>query len=154
VAVGKLEMKKKSRVNISGLIHLLQFCLALLLILPAHAQDEDSVHKRFTNEDIISMVQMGLSEDIITAKIRAMNTNDPIALRFDTSVQGLQALKAANVSDAVIRTMINPAPAQTAVIAQAAPMTLDPNLPPPEVGVYWRDSGRFVMIDGQIVSSA
>jgi hypothetical protein len=118
------------------------------------AQDPDSAHKRFTNEDVISMVQMGLSESVITAKIRAMNASDPSALRFDTSVQGLQALKTANVPDGVIRVMINPAPVQTTVVAQAAPMTLDPNLPPPEVGVYWKDASRFVMIDGQIISSA
>lgn len=125
---------------------------ALLIFVQAGAQD--SVHKRFTNDDVISLVKMGMSEDVITAKICALNAVDPSSVRFDTSTEGLQELKTANVPDGVIRVMINPASAQTAVIAQATPMTLDPNLPPPEVGVYWRDGGRFVMIDGQVLSSA
>jgi len=110
--------------------------------------------KRMTNEDVITMVHLGLLEDVITAKIRSMNAADPSSLGFDTSVDGLKALKAANVPDAVIRIMINPAPAQPTVITQAAPMTLDPNLPPPEVGVYWRDGTRFVRIEGQALSNA
>jgi hypothetical protein len=126
--------------------------LIFLAVLPLVPQEPVSPHKRFTNDDIVSMVRLGLSEDIITAKIRAISSNDPASLRFDTSVEALQALKTANVPDEVIRVMINPAP-QATVIAQAAPMTLDPNLPPPEVGVYWRDESRFVMIEGQILSN-
>jgi hypothetical protein len=128
--------------------------LLFSLLLPARPQDSTSVHKRFTNDDVISLVQMALSEDVIVAKIRAMNAADPGSLRFDTSVQGLQALKAANVPDGVIRVMINPTPAQATIIAQAVPMTLDPNLPPPEVGVYWRDASHFVLIEGQMLSNA
>jgi hypothetical protein len=147
-------MKEGFNVKVFRCIFLSQISMVLLLVLPVYAQNPESAHKRFTNEDVISMVQMGLSEDVIVSKIRAMNAADPSSVRFDTSVQGLQVLKTANVPDAVIRTMISPAPAQTTVIAQAAPITLDPNLPPPEVGVYWRDASRFVMIDGQIISSA
>jgi hypothetical protein len=154
VAIGQLEMKEELNVKIIRCIFLVQICAVLLLVLPAKAQNPESTHKRFTNEDVIGMVQLGLSEDVIVAKIRAMNAADPSSVRFDTSMQGLQALKTANVPDGVIRTMINPASAQATVITQAAPMTLDPNFPPPEVGVYWKDSGRFVMIDGQIISSA
>lgn len=124
----------------------------VLLLSPLYPQEPESAHKRFTNEDVVSMVQLGLSEDIITAKIRTMSANDPASLRFDTSVQGLQALKTANVPDEVIRVMINPTP-QATVIAQAAPITLDPTLPPPEVGVYWKDDSRFVLIEGQILSN-
>jgi hypothetical protein len=132
-------------------------CLVLGLALlgwPAHAQDSESAHKRFTNEDVIHMVQMGLSEEVIVAKIHAMNAADPTALAFNTTVDGLRLLKAASVPDGVIRVLINPGPAQSAVMVQGAPMTLDPNLPPPEVGVYWKEGGRFVMIDGHILSSA
>ena len=128
--------------------------LLVPLLVPASAQDSTSVHKRFTNDEVISLVQMALSEDVIVAKIRAVNAADPGSLRFDTSVQGLQALKAANVPDEVIRAMINPTATQTSVIALAAPMTLDPNLPPPEVGVYWKDASRFVLIEGQMLSNA
>ncbi len=132
--------------------YLLPVCLMTVFLLAAHAQDSGTVHKRFTNDDVLSMVQMGLSEEVITAKIRAMNAADPSSLQFDTSVQALQALKTASVPDGVMRVMINPVPSAT-VIAQGAPMTLDPNLPPPEVGVYWRDESRFVLIDGQVLSN-
>ena len=128
--------------------------LLLSLQVPARPQDSTSVQKRFTNDDVISLVKMAISEDVIVAKIRAMNAADPGSLRFDTGVEGLQALKAANVPDGVIRVMINPVAAQATVVAQAAPMTLDPNLPPPEVGVYWKDESRFVLIEGQMLANA
>ncbi len=63
-------------------------------------------------------------------------------------------LKAGNVSDAVIKVMINPAPPPAAVIAGSTPMTLDPNLPPPEVGVYWKNGANFIMVQGQAISNA
>src|SRR6516164_3138388 len=118
------------------------------------AQDRTSIQRRLANEDVISMVNMGLSEEVIIAKIRATNAAKPTLLGFDTSVDGLNALKAAKVPDAVIGVMINPGPPQPAVITSAAPMTLDPNLPPPEVGVYWKDESRFVLIEGQALSQA
>jgi hypothetical protein len=132
------------------------FAISSVLVLAslAPAQNSAAMRKRLTNQDIISMVQMGLSEDVVTAKIRATNAAEPASISFDTSVDGLKALKAVNVPDAVIRVMINPGPPQPAVITTAAPMTLDLNLPPPEVGVYWKDGGRFVMIEGQAMSQA
>jgi hypothetical protein len=132
------------------------FAISSVLVLAslAPAQDSAAMRKRLTNQDIISMVQMGLSEDVITAKIRATNAAEPASISFDTSVDSLKALKVANVPDAVIRVMINPGPPQPAVITTAAPMTLDPNLPPPEIGVYWKDGGRFVLMEGQALSQA
>jgi len=125
----------------------------LLSFLSVHAQDNPSTHKRLENADVISMVQMGLAEEVIVAKIRAMSAADPGSLSFDTGIDGLKTLKTAHVPDGVIRVMINPA-AQATVVTQAVPMTLDPNLPPPEVGVYWRDESRFVLIEGQMLSNA
>ena len=107
--------------------------------------------KRLTNQDIIDMVNLGLSDDVIIAKIRSVNGADE--LRFDTSVNGLKALKAAKVSDAVIKVMINPAP-PVSVVAAATPVSVDPNLPPPEVGVYWKDGATFVLIQGQAISQS
>ena len=49
--------------------------------------------------------------------------------------------------------MINPAPPPAPVIAGASPISVDPNLPPPEVGVYWRDQGNFMRIQGQAVTN-
>jgi hypothetical protein len=96
------------------------------------------------------MTNLGLSDDVIAAKIRSANGAD--ASKFDTSVVGLKALKAANVSDAVIKVMINPASPPPPVVTTAAPMTLDPNFPPPEVGVYWKDGPTFVFIEGAAIA--
>ena len=126
---------------------------AALVLLPAAAQE---LTKRFTNQDVIDMVGLGLGEDVIIEKIRA--AQDPA---FDTSTDGLKALKAAQVPDSIIKVMINPkaglaAPAAPAAMA-AAPgggVAEDPNLPPREVGVFWKDGANWVMIDGQAVSQA
>jgi len=122
--------------------------LALFLSAARPAMSQDAA-KRFTNQDVIAMVKAGLSDDVIIAKIRAMGTAGADASAFDTSVDGLKALKDGNVSDAVIKVMINPAPPPAPMIAAAAPMTLDPNLPPPEVGVYWKDGSNFVLLQGR-----
>ncbi|HYE72397.1 MAG TPA: hypothetical protein VEF04_03665, partial [Blastocatellia bacterium] len=53
-----------------------------------------------TNASIISLVQIGLSDNLIIEKIRQSPGN------YDTSVEGLKQLKAARVSDAVIKEML------------------------------------------------
>ena len=100
------------------------------------------------------MVQLGLSDDVIIAKIRAMSATGPNSVSFETSTEGLRTLKTANVPDAVIKVMINPAPAATTVVTAASPTTIDPNLPPPEVGVYWKNGVNFILIQGQALTNA
>ena len=116
--------------------------LLLALAVAAPAQD---LSKRLTNQDVIDMVGLGLSDDVIIEKIR---TADEV--KFDTSVEALKALKAAKVSDAVIKQMINPKapPAPVATVAAAAPAAPadDPNLPPKEIGMYWKDGGSWVPV--------
>src|SRR5678815_3373138 len=56
---------------------------------------------RMANQDVIDMVALGLSDDVIIAKIHTVDSTN-----FDTSVKGLRALKVGKVSDAVISTMI------------------------------------------------
>lgn len=119
----------------------------------AGGQDSPGMHKRLTNQDVISMVQMGLSEDVIITKIRGMGAADPGSLSFDTGIDGLRALKDAKVPDSVIKVMISPGPPPATVVAAAAPMTIDPNLPPPEVGVYWKDGAKFVLIQGRALTN-
>lgn len=126
----------------------------LLLVCSARSQDSPAMTKRFTNQDIISMVQLGLSDDVVIAKIRAMSATGLDSVSFDTSTEGLRALKAANVPDSVIKVMINPVPPATTVVAAASPTTIDPNLPPPEVGVYWKNGVNFVLIQGQALTNA
>jgi hypothetical protein len=120
----------------------------------AWSQEKPTIAKRFTNQDIISMVQLGLSDEVIVAKIRALSAGGPDSLSFDTSPEGLKTLKAANVSDSVIKVMINPAPPAATVVAASTPMTMDPNLPPPEIGVYWKYGPQFVLVQGQALSNA
>ena len=126
----------------------------LLLACPARTQDAAAMPKRLTNQDVISMVQLGLSEDVIITKIRTTSSNGADAIRFDTSVEGLKALKAAHVPDSVIKVMINPAPPPPTMVTASTPMTIDPNMPPPEVGVYWKDRANFVLLQGQALTNA
>jgi len=60
--------------------------------------------KPLSNDDVIQMVSMGLADDVIIEKIHSATKTD-----FDTSIDGLKSLKAANVSDALLKAMINPA---------------------------------------------
>jgi hypothetical protein len=112
---------------------------------------------RLTNQDVIDMVALGLSDDVIIAKIHA--ATKPEDLAFDTSTEGLKALKAGKVSDPVLKVMISPAPAPAPVPAAAGAASgitpvADPNLPPQEVGVYWRNGYSFERVEGEIVSQA
>jgi hypothetical protein len=127
-------------------------CLAMACA--AFGQDSGAMKKRFTNEDLIGMAQLGLTDDVIIAKIRAMSAAGD-AISFDTGVEGLKKLKAGGVPDSVIKAMINPGAAGPTVVAAtgATPMTVDPNLPPPEVGVYWKDRANFVLLQGQALTN-
>jgi S1-C subfamily serine protease len=66
--------------------------------------------KPLSNDDVIQMVSLGLSDDVIIEKIRTAPAPD-----FDTSVAALKSLKDARVSDAVLKAMLDPhsAPPQT-----------------------------------------
>lgn len=121
---------------------------ACLLFCALSTRGQEPAH-RLNNQDIIEMVKLGLSDDVIVAKVRAVAVGGDGTAAFDTSVDGLKALKDGNVSDAVIKVMINPAPPPAPVVAAVAPMTVDANLPPPEVGVYWKDGANFVLIQGR-----
>jgi hypothetical protein len=84
-----------------------------------------------------------------------MSATGADSVSFDTGTDGLKALKAGNVPDSVIKVMINPAPpAPTVVTGSNAPVTMDPSLPPPEIGVYWKNGVNFVLIQGQALTNA
>src|SRR6201991_4084045 len=125
---------------------------AALFLLVATTTWGQQLSKRITNQDIIALTGLGFSDDVIISKIRSANAGG--TLQFDTSVDGLKELKAAKVSDEVIKVMINPAPAAAQVVVAATPISNDPNLPPPEVGVYWKNANAFVLIEGQAISQA
>jgi hypothetical protein len=126
--------------------------VAALFLLLASTAWSQPLNKRITNKDVIDMTALGISDDVIIAKIRGAAAGG--TLQFDTSVDGLKELKAAKVSDEVIKVMINPAPAAASVVVAATPITNDPNLPPPEVGVYWKNGNAFARVEGQAISQA
>lgn len=65
-----------------------------------------------TNADVIELCSLGLSDDVVVQKIGASK-----AVAFDTSITGLKELKAAKVSDLVIRAMLT----QESAIAANSP---------------------------------
>src|ERR1700757_3262899 len=143
-------MKTAHRTAIAGL-----FAMFFLFVAASVAGDQEgaTLRKRFTNQDVIEMAKVGLSDDVIITKIRQAYEAGTDNVSFDTSVDGLKALKAANVPDSVIKVMINPAPPPATVVAGTSPVSVNANLPPPEVGVYWRDEGKFVLVQGQAVTN-
>lgn len=82
-----------------------------------------------TNADVIKMANAGLSDDLIMgAIVKAART------KFDLSADGLIALKTAKVSDAVIKTMLNPTAPLPAITAPAvAPAAKPAAVPPPAI---------------------
>ena len=80
-------------------------CTALLLILPAAAQQftiGQLEHQPLTNENVVTLSKAGFDELFIIQLIRNSRTS------FDTSVEGLVALKQAGVSEDLIRFMAMP----------------------------------------------
>jgi len=125
---------------------------AVVFVLFSSTAWSQQLSARITNQDVVDMVGIGLSDDVIIAKIRSASAG--ATLQFDTTVSGLKELKAARVPDEIIKVMINPAPPAGPIVVAATPMTNDPNLPPPEVGVYWKNGSAFARIEGQVISQA
>ncbi len=91
--------------------------LAVLIVsMIAAAVSGQQIAPKITNQDVIEMVGMGLSDEVVIDKINASDTT-----AFDTSVPGLQLLKASKVSDAVIRAMINSQAPAARILGCASP---------------------------------
>ena len=106
-----------------------------------------------TVQDVIKLVQAGLPDDLIIAKIR--RNNKP----YDLSADEILNLKNAGVSANVLKAMIEPqvqAPApQTGGPTTSAPAQgAAPSGVPDEVGVYWAEhSSMLHRIEGLAVSN-
>lgn len=110
------------------------------------AQSVSGAGTAMTNADVVALVGAGLPDEVVTAKIQAAP-----ATAFDTSVNGLTALKTANVSPAVIRVMISPHPAATypnpyAAANSSAGGNSDDPAAPHSPGIYTLNRGA----DGQM----
>ncbi len=117
-------------------ILLILLVATLVTAVPARSQ------QGLTNADIIKMQSAGLSENIILASVNGQ----PAA--YDTSTDGLLALKKAGVSDAVVAAMISRNAAMKNGVANPAGTNVPapaPVGPPPgvdEVGVYYQDKNK------------
>lgn len=78
----------------------IKFALSALLLLVPQLTMGQSVTTEITNSDVISMAQAGISEETIILAIQ----RGPI--KFDTSPQGLIALKKAGISDRLLNAML------------------------------------------------
>jgi len=76
----------------------------VVIFLTLTVARSQSQPKPLSNDDVVQMVSLGLADDVIIEKIRSATKTD-----FDTSIDGLRMLKAAKVSDTVLKAMINPA---------------------------------------------
>ncbi len=87
--------------------------LCLAIALAAHAAEV------LDNAMVVRMTKAGLSPEVILLKIRQSEA------RFDTSTDGLIALKSSGVADSVIVAMMEKAPAAAALpVALPAPVTV------------------------------
>ncbi len=87
-------------------------CLIFLCFLLTAYAGSQVQQKPLSNDDVIGMVSAGLSDNVIIEKIHSSP-----ATNFDTSVDGLKLLKAAQVSDDVMKVMISPHPSTSAAAA-------------------------------------
>lgn len=76
-------------------------CLLCTSLLVSSLWGSQKLQSRMTNQDVIELVSLGFSDGVIIDKIRTAQGSD-----FDTSIPALEELKAAKVSDVVIRAMI------------------------------------------------
>src|SRR6267142_1080464 len=81
------------------LFALLIFSVVFAIGLPTRAA-QNADQKALSNKDVIEVVKVGLSSEVILAKIKASNSN------FDTSPAALKELKSANVHDTIILAIV------------------------------------------------
>lgn len=82
-----------------------RFLVALVLVVLSGAVSgvsSQGVQKVLTNSDVLQLVKMGMSPEIVLAAIRGAGKTE-----FDVSAQGLLSLKQAGVPDAVVMAMMN-----------------------------------------------
>src|SRR5207237_4156825 len=98
--IGRAVVRLQSRSLVTVLV------FAFLFLRPAFSADDSGVRRRLTNQDVVAMVSAGISEDVILAKIRTTSASGGADTNYDTSVDGLKALKAANDPELVAKSMI------------------------------------------------
>jgi hypothetical protein len=115
--------------------------LVFAIFLPAQ--------QSLTNESVIKLVKAGLSDDLIVSTVTASPGT------YDTSANGLIALKGAGASDKVVAAIVTkasaPPPAAMAVAVSPAGAVLPPGID--EIGVYYKDkSGAWSALMPEVVN--
>jgi hypothetical protein len=134
-----------SYLRFAGIAVLCILCVSLCLGQPLAAP--------MTNGDVIELVGMGLSDQVVVDKI-----NTAAATNFDTSIAGLKALKASKVSDTVIGMMINAGAAAGVPSAPTEAKNSNPNDPnsPHDPGIYMytkdRSGAHLVLLEPTVYS--
>jgi hypothetical protein len=122
-------------------------CLLCASLLVSSLGGSQKLQSRMTNQDVIELVSLGFSDGVIIDKIRTAQGSD-----FDTSIPALKDLKAAKVSDAVIRALINAHENETGATLPANPSGSSSGPLPIEIGVYIRVNGSLVEMEPEIVN--
>jgi hypothetical protein len=109
-----------------------------------------TAQQAMNNDAVIKLLKAGLSEDVVVATINSSTGS------YDTSVDGLIALKSGGATDKVVGAIvakasgispIAPSPAASTVSGSALPPGID------EVGVYFKDkTGAWVALLPEIVN--
>jgi len=121
------------------------YLVAILVICPLlYAQ------QAMNNDAVVKLVKAGLSDDLIVSTINGSPGT------YDTSADGLIALKSAGASDKVVAAVVAKASAP-AMIPSASPAAAPAGsaLPPgiDEIGVYYKNkSGAWTALDPEIVN--
>ncbi len=147
------------RINLVGFLLLFGVCCSC--IAQSHVLNLSPEPKAMTVQDVIKLSKAGFSEDLIIDQIRKTGQ------RFSLSTDQLLQLKAAQVSDNVIKFMIDPAtaspplqPAPSAALSSASPTkpeplrTAEPTAAalPTEIGVYAKQKGKWTEILPEVVN--
>jgi hypothetical protein len=120
---------------------------SLLAVLVLAACSFLAAQQAMNNDAVIKLIKAGLSDDLIVTTING----SPAA--YDTSADGIIALKTAGASDKVIAAIIARASAPAA--PAAAPLAAAPTRPAgiDDVGVYYRDrNGAWINLEPEIVN--
>ncbi len=121
---------------------------SLLAVLVLAACSFLVAQQAMNNDAVIKLIKAGLSDDLIVTTING----SPAA--YDTSADGIIALKTAGASDKVIAAIIARASAPAAPVA-APPVAAGPTRPAgiDDVGVYYRDrNGAWINLEPEIVN--
>lgn len=120
------------------------FALLILVVCPFLVAQQ-----AMNNDAVIKLVKAGLSDDVIVSTINASPGT------YDTSTNGLIALKTAGVSDKVIAAIVvrAAAPPAPAVASSPAPAATGRPAGIDDVGVYYRDkNGAWTALMPEVVN--